>query len=494
VTALRFRLITCAIVSTLSINSVYSLPIDWTGVFGVDTHLLSNTCRTSDTVDKDFAARNGTQGISGECDAAFQTYVARLHPSIIVNDGVNLKGEFSTGHIRGGFAGDNSANNQDGSGNNSYFFTTPAQRSTLNINQLYMELYADTALVKIGRMSRHYGLGLVFNGGHQPWDRFFTMYDGIEAEMRIGNFSLIPHWAKIASYGENQTEHTKAQPAGIADVRELGMIAKYDNRNRDLIVSLLYAKRSSERRNTLYTSQGDDTTQEVFGQGRTQVTIIEPYISKKWDRFHVAFEASLQSGEYGNVYDPDETSRLDTRAYVLEARYEFNPKWEVGFTGGQVSGDDGATSRFEATYLHPNYQVADLMFRYHYPSFTEGGRSIFDSSITNTRFFKFHGHYKTDKWTWKSALIFAKAQETASANAQAWHHEENYRFTSQHNQADDLGWELDFGFDYRWNPNVTITGYYGYWKVGDYYGFTNESRELSLSNVHGGGLRATLEF
>jgi hypothetical protein len=54
--------------------------------------------------------------------------------------------------------------------------------------------------------------------------------------------------------------------------------------------------------------------------------------------------------------------------------------------------------------------------------------------------------------------------------------------------------ELDLGFDYRWNPNVTISGYYGYWKVGDYYAFTNKAEELSLSNVHGGGLRATLEF
>jgi hypothetical protein len=41
---------------------------------------------------------------------------------------------------------------------------------------------------------------------------------------------------------------------------------------------------------------------------------------------------------------------------------------------------------------------------------------------------------------------------------------------------------------------VTISGYYGYWKVGDYYAFTNTGDDLSLSNVHGGGLRATLEF
>jgi hypothetical protein len=135
------------------------------------------------------------------------------------------------------------------------------------------------------------------------------------------------------------------------------------------------------------------------------------------------------------------------------------------------------------------------MFRYNYAAINEGGRSVFDSSMTNTRFFKIHGNYKTDKWTWKGAFIMANALETADGGGkQAYHHEENYRFTSNEKQKDDYGYELDFGFDYRWNPNVTIGGYYGYWAVGDYYSFTNTTNKLSLSSVHGGGLRATLEF
>ena len=77
-----------------------ALPIDWTGVFGVDTHMLSNTCRTSDDVPAKFAGvpatrvpgTEGTQGITGDCDASFQTYVFKLNPQIIVNDGVTLKG------------------------------------------------------------------------------------------------------------------------------------------------------------------------------------------------------------------------------------------------------------------------------------------------------------------------------------------------------------------------------------------------------------------
>lgn len=480
-----------------------ALPIDWTGVFGVDTHMLSNTCRTSDTVGTAqkplptdaSGTRSGTQALrNGDCDANFQTYTLRLNPNIIVNDGVTLKGELSTGQFRGGFAGGNSANTEGTAGNNSYFYTTPAQRSELNVNQMYMELYADTALVKIGRMSRHYGMGLVFDNGNDPWDRFLTMYDGIEAEMKIGNFSVTPHYAKISNYNSNTNTNAGREASGSLDVREMGLIAKYDNKNRDLVASVLYAKRSSEAKNTLYNSSS--TTSDSFSRGKTSITIIEPYVSKKWNKFKVSAEASLQTGDYGQVYAAGEKSKLAAQTIVAEAKYDLNPKWDIGLNVGQVSGDKGDTSKFEATYLHPNYHVADLMFRYNYAGINEGGRSIFDSSIANAKFYKMYANYKTDKWTWKGAFIMANAMETAKSGEKAYHHEENYRYNANAKQSDSFGYEFDFGFDYRWNPNVTISGYYAYWKVGDYYSFTNATTptKLSLANVHGGGLRATLEF
>lgn len=504
-TVKSLRLSTALFVSTLSINSAMALPIDWTGVFGVDATSISNTCRTSDKIgeaEKPLPSdidpgtglpaghtRNGTQALrSNDCGATFQTYTFRLNPQIIVNDGVTLKGELSTGYLRGGLAGQDSANNQDGSGNNAYFFNTPAQRSSLNVNQMYMELYADTALIKIGRIARHYGSGMIFDGGTDAWDRFITMYDGIEAEMKIGNFSVTPYYAKIASYDSN---NNKPNASGSSDVREIGLTAKYDNKNRDFVASVLYAKRSSEPKNTLYNA---DTTTGTIPRGSTSVTIIEPYVAKKWNKFKISAEASIQTGDYGFVYDATEQSKLSANAYMVDMKYDLNPKWDVGFLAGQVDGDKGDSNKFEAAYLNPNFHIGELMFRYNYAAFSEGGRSIYDSSITNARFFKLYGNYKTDKWTWKAAGIMATALQTADANKRAYHHEENYAFQSTQKQDDNYGFELDVGFDYRWNPNVLISGYYAYWKVGDYYAFTNDVKELSLSNVHGGGLRATLEF
>ncbi len=502
----KFRFISIAAISTLGINSAMALPIDFSGTFGVDAHSISNLRRTKDSVDKwDLSTpsnptrtqgtngKDGTQGIGdGKEGASFQTYIFKLNPQIIVNDGVTLKGEISSGYIRGGFAGGEAGNNADGSSNNAYFFTSPAQRSGLNLNQMYAELYADTALVKIGRYAKGYGTGMIWSAGTKAWDRFFTMYDGIEAEMKIGNFSIIPHFAKISSYRNNPSD---SAPSGESDTRELGIIAKYDNKNRDFVASVLYAKRSSEPKNSLYNA-GTSTTTTGIQRGKTQVTVIEPYVSKKWNKFKVAAEGSLQSGDYGNVYqDGSGTSKLSATAYVLEASYELNPKWDLGIHAGQVSGDKGSTGKFEGAYLNPNYHVAELMFRYNYAAFTEPtGRSIFDSSIANTRYAKIYGNFKTDKWTWKGAAVMAKAMETAQAGGRGYHHEEGYSFTSTQKQSDDMGYEIDLGFDYRWNPNVVVSAFYGFWFVGDYYAFTNDTKELSLSNVHGGGVSATVEF
>ncbi len=482
------RLGRVVLIFSLSINSAFALPIDWNGVFGVDTHLLNNVCRTKDTVTK----TAGTQGITGDCGANFQTYTFRLLPQIIVNDGVTLKGELSSGFIRGGLAGDEGNNGQNDSGNNSYFFVTPAQRSALNVNQMYMELYADAALVKLGRFSRHYGLGVVFDNGSEAWDRFFTVYDGVEAEMKISNFSLVPYYAKISSFDD---ANGSAKPAGGWDVRETGVVAKYDNKNRDLVVSLLYAKRFSEAKNSLYnTNTGPATTPATQDRGKTEVTIIDPFVSKRWNKFKVAVEAPMLAGDYGNVYNSGQVSKISANAYIVEANYDMNPKWDLGFNGGQVSGDKGSSGKFEAAYLHPNYHIAELMFRYRYHAFNEGNENIFNSSINNTQYLKLFANFKSDKWTWKAGVITAKALQTAKAGEDAYHHEENYRFASTQDQSDSLGTEVDLGFDYRWNPNVLISGYYGYWMVGDYYSFSNSPEELDLTDVHGGGVRATLEF
>lgn len=467
-----------------------ALPIDWNGSLAFTDTLINKFRRTSDNITAQ--TPSGTQGIQSDDDSAhFQTYIFRLNPHMIVNDSVSVKGEFSSGHTRGGILGDDSTNSQNPSGgSNSYYNTVPAQRSSLNVNQLYAELYADTAMVKVGRFAKGFGSGAILSEGKGTYDRFFTQYDGIQGEMRIGNFSLTPHWARLGTYN---TTTSRAEANGSRDVRELGMIASYDNKNTNMTLALAFTKRFSEGKNTLYWSGANGAT--AVQRGHTDVTLLNAFLEKKWEKFALKIDVPTMAGDYGNAYNNGAKSRISSSALLVETLWSPNVRWDVGLHAGQIGGDKGNSQRFEGMYLNPNYHVAELMFRYNYPAFNSGTNSVFDSYMTNVRFFKFHTHYKTDKWTWNAAAVIAKAQQTAKAGKYAYNHEENYRFLSTENQKDDYGTEVDLGFDYQWNPNVTISGFLAYWMVGDYYAFNNDSSsKIGLSNVTGGGLKIGIDF
>ena len=475
-----------ALAFLFSSGSAMALPIDWGGSLGFDTTLINNIRRTKDDIVDN--TPNGTQGIESNDDAAhFQTYVFKLNPHMIVNDAVSVKGEFSTGHTRGGFMGDNSTQSQDpDAGSNAYYSTVPAQRSTLNVNQLYAELYADTAMVKVGRFAKGFGSGAILNEGKGTFDRFFTQYDGIQGEMRIGNFALTPHWARLGTYDDTKN---RAEANGSRDVREMGLVAAYDNKSTNMILAIAYAKRFSETRNALYYSGNANP------RGNTDVTLLDAYLAKKWEKYSLSIEVPTLAGDYGDVYADGNDSRISSSSVLVETMWSPNVRWDVGVHFGQVGGDKGQTQRFEGMQLNPNYHIAELMFRYNYPAFNEGSNNIFDSGIANARFLKLHTHYKTDKWTWNGAMIMANAMETAKSGKNAYHHEENYRFAANEDQKDDFGYEFDFGFDYQWNPNVKISGFLAYWLVGDYYAFDNNANDsIATENILGTGMRIGIDF
>lgn len=468
-------------------SSAMALPIDWGGSLGLDTTLIDNIRRSKDDVPT--AKNDGTQGIvDNDNGAHFQTYVFKLNPHLIVNDAVSIKGELSSGHTRGGFWGDNATQTQDqNTGSNSYYSTVPAQRSTLNVNQLYAELYADTALVKAGRYAKEYGRGAILHAGKGTFDRFFTQYDGIQGEMRIGNFALIPHWARLATYDEGAS---KPEANGTRDVRESGLVARYDNKSTNTEFSLAYTKRFSEPNNDLY-----DINNPATNRGRTNVTLIDVYFHKKWEKVDLSVEVPMMSGDYGRVYNDGTKSKVSSSSALAEVIWSPSVRWDFGLHAGQVGGDKGSSQRFEGMQLNPNYHIAELMFRYNYTAFNEGNQSIFDSGISNARFFKLYSNYKNDKWTWSAAAIMATAMETAKAGQRSYHHEEGYSFDSTADQDDDYGMELDLSFAYQWNPNVNVSGFLGYWLVGDYYAFNNDADdELKVENVLGAGLKLGIDF
>ena len=457
-------------------TQAYALPVDWHGVIGVDSTLIDNFRQITEI--EDGSGNEGSQEVplarGNQANASFQSYVLRLSPVIVINDAATFKAEIGYGHGRGGRLGeDSSVSLEEGLGNSLYNIhnASGTDGAGLRFKQFYFDLYSDTATYVLGRQPSHWALGAVHNGGENPWDRHAYTRDGITMKVKLGNFSISPFWAKIGS-GDSLTRATK--------VREYGFNFLYDNVQRDITMGMLYTKkangtfnRSVQTRTRTIPDPEDGSNQIPAPIGRTDIKLIDLYFKKAFGDFSFAVEFPLLDGSIGNLYNQGFT-KYKAKAIIFESKYKLNPSWELGFDWGRISGDSGAQTNYEAMYLHPNYQVANVLFRYNRRAIANPEEiNIYDSYITNAMYFKFSGHYRSRLWSFKTSIITAKAQETAQMGSLSYNHSTNETFTAAADQQDDLGLEIDMDINYHWNTEIIVGGSLGYLFTGDYFAFTN---------------------
>jgi hypothetical protein len=114
--------------------------------------------------------------------------------------------------------------------------------------------------------------------------------------------------------------------------------------------------------------------------------------------------------------------------------------------------------------------------------------------MNNDQYLKLSGEYQRESWLWKMALIYAKANETASANSVSYNHETNTTFYSNYHQDKNMGLEIDFGTQYQWNPNIVVHANLGYHIVGKYYEFSNTATPLKRHNTMALNFGVGVEF
>ncbi len=485
-----FKALACLVFLLLSVKS-FALPVDWKGTLGMDTTLINNYTRTGDD---DPTISNGSQGISkptdGVNDASFQTYIFRLNPTIIVNDSATIFTELTTGYGSGGYLGqgnEQTGNNTGGSGaagknvgNVIYNYNT--YRDALNVRQAYAVLYADTATYTIGRQSLDWGMGAILNKGRNFTDRHASVEDGIKADITIGNFNISPYYMKVDT-GANLDKKD--------DIKHSGISLLYNSVDRDLVFGILYSVRKVRQKSDNLVG----TAGVALGSAEVKMTNI--YVRKGWGKFNFELEVPILEGDLGTVYTNTDVAPYKARAFLTKMKYDLNAKWAMQLDGGYVSGDNGQQSRnFEALYLNPNFQVANLLWRYNLYAIdgVNSQQNIWDSYITNAQYAKLTGIYSSEKWTWKLGVLYAKAIETATSGFSAFNHEKNTVFNANFDQSDDLGIEIDADFVYQWNTNVAINGSLGYHMVGDYFKFTNTATDQNIKDSYAGQLQAIIAF
>tara|TARA_R110002072_G_scaffold288917_1_gene455399 strand:+ start:69090 stop:70553 length:1464 start_codon:yes stop_codon:yes gene_type:complete len=483
------------IVSSLALisTSTFALPIDWHGTLGFDTTSINEYRRISQKTDSSSsgnAGGRGTQevplGSGGKSTASWQSYVFRLEPNLLVNDSATIKAELTSGYGRGGRLGDDSRQNQEGGFGNALYGQNTTSGDDLVINKLYMELYSDTATYQIGRHSYHYGLGAFYNAGDDTWDRIPYIRDGVTLKVKLGNFNITPYWARIGS-GNSLTKSTR--------VKETGVSLVYDNVEKDMAFGIHYAKKSNAPFNTDYKADVDlnlPNSAVTTSLGKTDVKITDLYFKKKFGDFKFGVEVPILSGDIGNLTQAE--TKYNAKAILFESGYKVSDNWSLGFNAGKVSGEDGTSNSFKAMYLNPNYQVANLLFRYNLRAVGDNTLNVYDSYITNAVYLKAIIGYQTEKWNWTGSAIFATAEEAAKTGMTAFNHTTNKTFTANYDQADDLGLEFDLDFNYQWNKEIKIGGSFGYLLTGDYFAYTNTATKNTAQNSYLIQLRTSIDF
>jgi hypothetical protein len=461
------RFLAIALITVVPATS-FALPIDWHGAFGVDTTLLSNARRIkSKTAVTATSAGSQEVGLAvGEkATTEWQSYIFKLAPTMVVNDAATFKAEMTTGYANGGYLGDSFETSATGTNNLPVYYQAQSTGgSSINIRKAYLELYSDTATYLIGRHTINWGLGAMYNDGADTWDRHASVRDGLTMKLKIGNFYVNPFWSKVSN-GGGLTTSTAA--------KELGVGLLYDNPERDIAFGILYTVRNSNSNSTAFNTAVDSPYASTPA-GETSVKITDIYLKKDLGKFDAAIEVPLISGDLGKNA-AGQLRTYSAKAIILQSNYRASDFWTLGLDSGKVAGDDGSSTKFGALYLNPNYQVANILFRYNLNAIGTPAQSIYDSYINNTLYLKLRSTYVTEKWTFDTALIYAKAEEAATAGRSAYNHTKNKIFNAITTQSKDLGTEIDLNATYKWNNEIKIGGGVGYLITGDYYSYTNDA-------------------
>ena len=477
-------------------QSLWALPVDWSGTFGMDTTFIDNY--------PVYTRQQPDAG--GSQEASFQTYRLKLQPTIIINDAVSLFGEITTGYASGSLLGrgweqtqpisqqyiapdpnsDDTTNSNTkpdacatgcNIGNALYYYS--AYRETLHLSQVYAKYYADTATYIIGRWPLHWGLGAIFSDGSKSGERFASVEDGIMAHFAIGDFRFSPYYTK-ANGGVLDGDH---------NLESSGIQMMYRNSEQEFSFGVLFGKRENSNKFELLKN----------GKGQplkaAAIKTIDFYLQKTIKKLNLALEIPIMQGNLGRAYadgsknSPNEIVDYNARGFVGRASYTHSSAWDFQLDAGYLSGNTGdENSDFKALYLHPNYHIAHLMFRYNLYAVEDSYQeSLFDSYMTNATYAKLLTTYHVDKWSFNLGLIWANALETTEANSSAFFdHETNRRITKGsepfESQGQGYGFEVDLDFDYQWNSNISIQGLLGYHFVGDYYQF-DQSRDPQDSYI-----------
>jgi len=247
---------------------------------------------------------------------------------------------------------------QPGTGTNASNSNTISRQQRADfiaINELYANWAHEFGLLTVGRVPMHFGLGIMFNAGHGPFDHWLENRDMAAYTLQFGNFSVMPAIAKTYEGLFDQED----------DINDYILHISYENPETELVVGAIYqARRSTSGANS------NDTPAPIAGPTAAQnsnyeVDSYNVYVSQWVENIKVSFELGFQSGELGLVANGQPVVH-DAFGGVLNLSWTpEKSRWGAELDLGYASGDDPSNESSYGGYVfNRNYDVAFLLFNH----------------------------------------------------------------------------------------------------------------------------------
>lgn len=473
-----------------------AITIDWNGFFRADYRLVHDY---QHNLQEPGYSNSGFGGEyirgQGKKSASFSTLFARLKPRILVSDNIIVRSEWNLGDPVLGFFGRNIPRYDQG---NPQFTTRNGME--LSVSRLWLDAHTDFGTLQIGRAPMQWGMGAVFHSGDGVWDRYQSTSDTVRLLSKFGRISFMPIYAK-SSFGQSAggalNPSTGAVLAGSDDITDYGIGLKYENTEEDLDAGVLYYKRNaSDTQTTIFYPAAATPTYTGIANGMN-LKLIDLYAKKSWHKFDLQVEVPIYNGQVGDVNNSGAasglSSRNDYRATAVLAEVNYNGDyWKHTLKVGTVPGQENVPTgnrgkQFGALYLHRNFKLGHILFNYNLGGFGANNpdpiapsnsatstTSPFDTAITNAKYLMIGTERKGEQWTIGGGVVYAQANQVASAGKDYFNHRTRAYETGVAAQSDDMGFEADLSVKYAWDENITFGADLGMLFPGKYFSFINQ--------------------
>lgn len=493
-----------------------ALTLDWSGYFRADHNFVHNYQMDKSQPGNTDSGNSG-EYIKGEGkkSTTFSSVFMKLKPKILVNDNVIVHTEWNVGDPVAGFFGRGIPRDDR---NNP--FSTSKDGFDLTVARLWLDVHTDFGTIQAGRAPFHWGLGVIFNSGDDPFDRYQSTSDTIRLVSKFGYLSLMPIYAKNSmgrGLAGSRNPITDTVLQGSDDVTDYGLALSYENPEEDLAAGAMFYKRNASDVQTSY-YYPSNAALYASGANGMNLKLIDIYAKKTWNRFELGAEVPIYKGDIGDVNGVGMRNTYSATAVAVEAALKYDT-WKHSLKFGTVPGQGPDTigtpgKTFGAMHLHRSYKLGQILFGYNLGNFGAANPdpvisaaandvnnranavvSPYDASVTNARYVMLATEKRWEQWGVNFGLVWAQANETAQTNKRAYNHRTRQWFNSVATQGKDMGFEVDLGTRYNWDDNISFGADMGMLFPGKFFKYVNSTtREGAADTVSAVSFTAATVF